>query len=156
MESYEQPTPSLQIDSTSSMYLRETSKWAKFLSIVGFIMCGLLVILAFFIGRIMASLSPLGDLEGSGTYSSSSVFGGRMLTILYLIIAVVYLMPCLYLYRFAEKMQLALASTDQTFLTSSFSNLKSLFKFTGILMIIMLCLYGLGILIALFSFAAIF
>ncbi len=156
MESYEQSTPSLQIDSTSILYLRETAKWAKFLSIIGFIMCGLLAVLAFFIGSIMASLSPLGDLDGSGTYSSSSVFGGRFVTILYLIIAVVYLMPCLYLYRFTEKMQLALASNDQAFLTSSFSNLKSLFKFMGILMIIMLCVYALVILIALFSLAAIF
>ena len=156
METYEQSTSPLQIDPTSSLYLRETAKWAKFLSIVGFIMCGILVVLAFFIGKIMSSLSPLGDIGDSTTYASSSVFSGAFLTILYILIALIYLMPCLYLYRFAEKMQIALTSSDQVFLTSSFSNLKSLFKFMGILMIIMLCVYGLVILIAIFSFAAFF
>ena len=137
MESNDQHLFDLQLDRQAINYLNEAAKWGKFLSIMGFIFCGLLVIFAFFAGTIMAtSFSQLGATFGPGF--------GTILTIIYLAIALLYFFPCLYLFRFSVKMQQALRSNDQLSLTESFKNLKSNFKFLGILTICILSFYVLA------------
>lgn len=100
MEQNETTLFKLEVEEMSSRFLGETAKWGKFLSIVGFILCGLLVILALFVGAIMGT--TFSQLEGAGM-----VGGGMsiMFTIIYLIVAALYFFPCLYLYRFSTKMK---------------------------------------------------
>ena len=47
----------LQVDQQSISYLGEIARWAKFLSIVGFVVCGVMIIFALFAGSIL-SFSP--------------------------------------------------------------------------------------------------
>lgn len=129
----------LQINPENADYLRETAKWAKFLSIVGFVFCGLIAIA----GVAMSSL-----MSAFGRSFGASAGLGMFMTVFYLGFAALYFFPCLYLYRFADKMKLALAAQDQVTLDDSLMNLKSTFKFVGILMAIMLGFYGLVMLLA--------
>ncbi len=143
MEQNETTLFKLEIEGSSSRFLSETAKWAKFLSIVGFILCGLLVILALFMGTLMGT--TFSQIEGAG------LLGGGMsifVTLFYLIIAVLYFFPCLYLFRFSNKMKGALIENNQVEMTSAFENLKSCFKFMGIMTIVILSLYALAILFA--------
>ena len=73
---------------------------------------------------------------------------GMLMTVLYLAFAALYFFPCLYLYRFSDKMKVALDAQDQVTLDESFLNLKSTFKFVGILMAVILGFYGLILLLA--------
>src|SRR5687768_13598691 len=130
----------LRIDHQNTALLAETARWGKFLSIVGFIMCAFLVIAALFAGSLIAG--TMAGVEGMGA------IGGGAITFIYLLFALLWFMPCLYLYNFSSKMQIALRSNDQRQMTTAFSNLKSCLKFMGIFTIIMLCLYALGIIIA--------
>ncbi|MEM9547686.1 MAG: DUF5362 family protein [Bacteroidota bacterium] len=132
----------LTIDPASRAFLKETSKWAKFLAIVGFVFTAIIVIGGLAFGSIMSSFSS--ELD-----SGMPAFGGGMISVMYILIALLYFMPILYLYRFATKMQIALARDDQFELTSAFENLKSTFKFIGILTLIMLGFYALTFLGAL-------
>ena len=133
----------LQIDHQSNSYLSEAAKWGKFLSIMGFIFCGLFVIVALFAGTYIAT-----SMRGFGnTSSGAGVMGGGIVTVLYIIIALVYFFPCLYLFNFSSKMQAALRGNQQDVLNMAFRNLKSCFKFLGVLMIIMLCFWILAIII---------
>lgn len=125
----------LQIDHNGSAFLKETAKWAKFLAIVGFVFCGLILLAAIFAGSMMAS--TLGRL---GTFGAS---GGVMISVIYILLGLVYFFPCLYLYNFASKMQTALRNNDQEQLNVSLRNLKSCYRFCGILLIIILGLYAL-------------
>lgn len=150
MEPYNQSTSvpnenlfELQIDQQSIGYLSETARWAKFLSIVGFVVCGFMVIFSLFFGSIMSMFSKLN--------SSSDAFGGSTMalgsyafSIVYIIIALLYFFPCLYLFNFSSKMQTALRNNDQINLNAAFGNLKSCFKFVGILTIVVLSFYLLG------------
>lgn len=129
----------LQLDQQSSAYLAETARWGKFLSILGFILTGLLLIVGIFMGSFMAS--TMSAAEGFGGISSS------FFTIVYLAIALVYFFPCLYLFRFSTKAQDALRSNDQSSLTEGFKNLKSCFRFMGILTIVILGFYALAFVI---------
>ena len=52
MESNEQHLFDLKIDRPVATNLSEAAKWGKFLGIMGFIFCGLMVIIGFFAGTI--------------------------------------------------------------------------------------------------------
>ena len=146
MEQSSQNLFDLQIDHQSNSYLSEAAKWGKFLAIMGFIFCGLLIIIALFAGTMMASV--MSGFGGSSSDATASAVGGGVITFVYLVFAVIYFFPCLYLYNFSSKMQAALRANQQETLNTSFRNLKSCFKFMGILMIIMLAFWALGIVIA--------
>lgn len=128
----------LQIDHQSNAYLKETAKWAKFLAIIGFIGCALIILMGVFAGSLMAT--TFGEMGGG--------FGGSfgvVMAIVYILFALLAFFPYLYLFRFANQMQVALRNNDQAALTTSFGNLKSCFKFVGILTIIVLAFYALAL-----------
>jgi hypothetical protein len=129
----------LQVDHESSSYLRETTRWGKFLAIVGFVLCGLLVLVALFAGSFMAA--SFGRLGSGGAGAGLGAF----VSVLYIIVALVMFFPNLYLYNFASKMQVALRNNDQAQLNQSFRNLKSCYRFLGILMIIYLSFLALAL-----------
>jgi hypothetical protein len=145
MEQTNQNLFDLQIDHQSNSYLGEAAKWGKFLAIMGFIFCGLLIIIALFAGTMMASMM---SGFGGGSEATASAVGGGVITFVYIVFALIYFFPCLYLYNFSSKMQVALRANQQESLNTSFRNLKSCFKFMGILMIIMLAFWALGIVVA--------
>jgi hypothetical protein len=134
----------LQIDSQSNVHLSQAAKWAKFLSIVGFIFCGLLVIYGIFAGILFGSISRTYG-ESSGPFGAAANVGGAFFLTFAIAGAVLYFFPCLYLFRFGSKMQTAIRNNDQNTLTNSFGNLKSFYKFLGILTIIGLALFFLEI-----------
>ena len=138
------------IDDTSRSHLSEAAKWAKFLSIIGFIMCGFLVLMSFFIGTIFST-----SFSRYNEYSNASSFTGMglLITFVYLAIGVLYFFPCLFLFRFASHMRHALNANDQLPLNKSFQNLKRMFRFVGILTIIVLSFYVLAIVVGIISAA---
>lgn len=121
----------LQVDQQSNAYLMETTKWAKFLAIVGFIGCAFIVLAGVFAGSVMSSMGDSFGLGGLGVGAA----------VLYILIALLWFFPCLYLYRFSVRMQTALRSNEQQNLTTGFSYLKSYFKFVGIITIVVISLY---------------
>lgn len=116
-------------------YLAETAKWGYFLSIVGFIGIGLMVLAGLFMGTFMSTLGASAGAMG--------LISPMFITVLYLILAAVYFFPVLYLYKFSTQMKVALRSDNESELTSAFQNLKSLYKFMGILTAVVLGIYAL-------------
>lgn len=120
-------------------YLLQTSKWGKFLAIVGFIGIGFLVIIAL---SIILGASFLSRFPMQG-------FPIGMLGFVYLLIALLYFFPINYLLQFSNQIRRGIDSSDSTTMTSAFRNLKSLFKFMGVLTIVVLSIYVVVLLIAL-------
>ena len=150
-QNQESPLFGLTIDPMIRSHLSETARWAKFLSIVGFIGCGLIVLLGIFLSINFESLE-----RRNSYYNDTRVFAGlgAVMGFVYIIGAVLYFFPCLFLFRFSNKMKASLASENQDNLNVAFQNLKILYRFKGILTIIALSLYllafifgGLGMLI---------
>jgi uncharacterized membrane protein len=135
------------IDQSSRTHLSEAAKWAKFLAIVGFVMCGLIVVIAIFAGSFLAMMSnPYNEgYRGSARLTQGM---GVIVTILYIGIAILFFFPYLFLFRFATRMKAALNTNDQLTLNTSFQNLKIMFRYVGILTIVMLSFYALIILMA--------
>lgn len=150
MEQYVQTAPAntesnlfeLQIDHEISSHLRETAKWAKFLSIVGFVFIGLMLIFLLFAGSMLSAYSyssPIGAAFGSGS-------GGMVQIVLLVVMIALYFFPCLFMYNFSTRMLRSLRNNDQYTLVSSFRQLKLCYKFIGILTLIVLSIYVLIIL----------
>ena len=112
-------------------YLEETAKWTYFLSILGFVFLGFIVIGALFAGLIFGSLSQ--EL-GYG-------LSGGLISLIYLSVALLFFFPVLYLFRFSTKAKTAVRTGNDGELTDAFQNLRSHYKFIGILTIVMLGLY---------------
>jgi hypothetical protein len=128
----------LQVDHEASSYLRDAARWAKFLAIVGFVICGIIVLVALFAGSMLAT-----SFGAMGARGSTAM--GAMVSVIYIIIALISFFPWLFLFNFASKMQVALRNNDQVQLNQSFKNLKSCYRFLGILMIIYLCFIALAL-----------
>ncbi len=138
----EQPTNlfELQLDQQSVNYLNESARWARFLSIVGFISCGIMVIVGVFFASALS-----GMMSGMSNESAFGMMGGGFLSFLYIFFALVIFFPSFYLFNFSAKMRKAFHNNDQQVLTDSLKSLKSFFKFYGIFTVIVLSLYALAI-----------
>lgn len=124
-------------------YLSESARWGKFLSIVGFVGLGLVVLMLLFFGSTIFSMVGFAGLGGLGILA----------IIFYLAMLALALVPLYYLYQFSTKMQTALRNDDQNYLVESFQNHKSLFKFYGIIVLIGLGINVLSILLGLLGLA---
>lgn len=126
----------LQLNNTAKDFLKETAKWAYFLSILGFIGVGFVVLAAIFAGLIFASFSPFNH-----SFGGFGMMGGAFVSFIYIVIAAIYFFPIYYLNRFASKANLAIKDDNSELLATSFKYLKSHFKYIGIMALIILCLY---------------
>lgn len=131
----------MQLSDQAKKHLLEASKWANFIAIVGFIAIGLLIIMSFSIGAILANL-PEGSLGG---------LPPKFFSFFYLIAAGIYFIPVFFLFQFAQKTKQALIEDDHNLLTFGLKKLKSHYKFIGILFIVLIALYLLLILLGAFS-----
>lgn len=126
----------LSLTTGAKIFLKESASWTKFISIVGFVFLGLIVLIALFAGSIMGSA-----FEEAGM----PMAGGAFITVIYLLIVVLYFFPIYYLFQFSSKMKAALQNQSSELLEQAFSNLKSHYKFMGILLIIACAFYGLAL-----------
>ena len=133
----------LQITPMAQGFLKETAKWAMFLAIMGFIVIGFCILGAigmFAVGGAMAS-DEMAGMEGMGGMGAMASLGGATLGVIYLLAAVFYFFPVYYLYKFASNTKQAFANNNTAQLTASFENLKSHYKFMGILTIVGIVLW---------------
>lgn len=148
------PLFSLSVDPVTKVHLSEAARWARFLAIMGFIFLGLMVIGGIIAGLVMATSMSQFDNEygSSGAGFMMGSFGAGM-AVVYIILAVLYFFPCLFLFRFATKTKRALAANDQTDLNLGLQNLKSMFRYMGILTIIILAFYAIAFIFGLLGAA---
>lgn len=123
----------LTLTSASKNFLKETAKWSLFLSVLGFIMIGLMLLLAFF------SITIIGIIAQKQPGVPANM--GIVMTIMYLVLAVIYFFPVYYLLQFSNKMKKAISTKNDETLAKAFEMLKSHYKFIGVFTIITMSLY---------------
>ncbi len=122
------------VSNISIGFLKETAKWAKLLSIIGFVSIGLFVV-----GGVV--FSPFISYYTSFTMSSA----------VFIIIGLIYFFPTLYLYKFSIRTKKAINSRSSPELELAFENLKSYYKFKGIFTIISITIYLIIFILSVFS-----
>jgi len=117
---------------TMIKYLRETAPWLRFIGIISFIGCGLMLFVG--IGFMIAIPFAVGSRDIYAGLLGSSI------GILYLIIGAVLFFPARFTYNFGTKIRSFLQSNSEQDLETALKNNKSLWKFYGILCIVYLAI----------------
>ena len=117
--------------------LRESAKWSLFLSILGFIGIGLMLLAAVFMTSFM-SMMP--DQPMHGGFNPFDAMKG-FISVFYVILAVLYFFPIFYLYKYAKGMKQATEIHNSEMLSDALVYLKSHHKFLGITAIVVISLY---------------
>jgi hypothetical protein len=127
-DTLEQKSVALEVTENSKKYLKNTAPWGKFIAILQFIAVGFMILAALIIiaaGSALSAYLPI----------SISFVGW-----IYLALAIVIFIPARYLYRFSQKAANAVVTNNTLELEEAFKNMKSYWKFTGIMTIIVLVL----------------
>ncbi len=132
----------LSLNSESKNYLRESARWTKFIAIVYFVILGLIVLMMLFAGSMMSYFLPVSEMGGSAA-------AGGLMFAYFLFMGIFIFFPALFMYRFATKTKLALESESTALLSEGLKNMKSYWKFMGILMAIFVGIYALSFLLLL-------
>ncbi|MCL2435499.1 MAG: hypothetical protein FWD09_05100 [Lentimicrobiaceae bacterium] len=127
-DNLEQKTGTLEVTENSKNYLKTASVWSKFIAIVQFVAIVFLILTAL-------SMFAFGSLMGS---YANMPFSLSIIGWFYLVIGVVVFFPTRYLYLFAKKAAKAVLMNDTLEMEAAFRNMKSYWKFTGIMMIVAL------------------
>jgi hypothetical protein len=133
------------LDNQSVSYLNETRKWTMFLSILGMITMGLLLVFAFAFNAILSSFTG-----GLGMSGPAMMMPGAVFSVVFFILILLYIMPLFYLYKFSSSAKRAIETKSTDNIQRTFEYQKSLYKYIGILTIVILSFYLLVFLIALF------
>ncbi len=125
----EKPLFEIKVDETVKHYFLDMSRWVMFLSIIGFISVGIMVLVAI-IGSVAMFMVPNAtDFAGIG---AAAIF------FIYIILAVVCFYPAFAMVKFATLIKPALYNSDQDKFNRALKYLKDLFKYYGIMVIIWL------------------
>lgn len=144
---------SLNIDPVTKTHLAETARWARFLAILGMVVLALGLVVSLMGATVFTRF--FGFPTGIEDESNAALGAVRIgMVVGTLIISAIVFFPLLFLLRFANAMQRAIAANDQGRLNEAFLNLKVYFRYLGILVIIFLVLYGIIIAIAVMGIAA--
>ena len=131
----------LQLNDSAKGFLKEIAKWAYFLSILGYVGVGFIVLVAFFAGAFFAFIGNL-----TREKHNLGLFEGSFISVIYFIIAAIYFFPIYFLNKFSSKLKINKKNNDTETLANSFEYLKSHYKYVGIAALIILSFYTLFLL----------
>ena len=118
----------IEFDNNCINHLNETRKWTMFLSIVGLLITGILIIIVI-IGMIVLPINSHNNVN-------------PILSLLPLtLIMIVYLFPIYYMFKFSNYSKKAINNLDKVQLSIALKYQKLLYRFMGILTIVMISIY---------------
>lgn len=129
----------LEIDRDTLKNLNTIRIWTTFLSVLGFILIGLFIIAGIATGMFLTTFSTTKETLG---------IPESMVIILLFVAGAISLFPVLFLFRFSKNIRDAVQNNDQQKFDRGIRNLKKYFTFIGILVIIALAAYALGLIYA--------
>jgi hypothetical protein len=124
----------ITIDSDVRQQLYEAGKWTRFISIVMFVICGLLLLIGVFGGAVfLSAFRSLG-----GRYGFLGDFGGAALILAATVIAAALAVVYYFLFNFSQKIKTALLTENTVDLNTGLKSLKIFFIITTSIAIISL------------------
>jgi ABC-type multidrug transport system fused ATPase/permease subunit len=138
MESFIENTAStnLELNDASKDYILEIAKWSRLLSIVGFVGLGIMAL-----SMIMMAFSTM--VAAAFTQSMGYQMGIVPVIILYSSMIILYFFPIYYLFKSSQKLKAGISNSNSEEITEGFENLKSHYRFIGIITLIILSIYAL-------------
>lgn len=121
------------------------ARWTKFLAIIGFIFLGLVVVG----GGIMGL--AIGTSMYSSQYGALGGLGAAWIITMCLLIAGLMFYPAYALFKYSTVIKTAINTNNKQKFNEAIRYLKNVFKYYGIITIIALGIYGLFVIMSVFS-----
>jgi heme/copper-type cytochrome/quinol oxidase subunit 2 len=119
--------------------LNSTRKWAMFLSVLGFIFLGLLIV---------AGLTTSLFLTTFKTQEANLGIPESMMIIIFVVIGAIYFFPVFFLFRFSRNTRDAIQNLDGQKFAKGINNLRLYFTYIGIFVIVVLSIYVVALIAA--------
>jgi hypothetical protein len=129
----------IEIGPESLNHLNSTWKWTMFLSILGFIFLGLIIIA----GAVTSTF-----LSAFKTQEANLGIPESLMIIVLIVVAAIYFFPVMFLFRFSRNTRDAIQNLDKLKLEKAFRNLRTYFIYIGIMVIVVLSIYFVALLAA--------
>jgi heme/copper-type cytochrome/quinol oxidase subunit 2 len=122
----------IELDSEILNNLNSTRKWTTFLSVLGFIFLGLIIV---------AGLATSLFLTTFKSQEANLGIPESLMIILFIVIGAIYFFPVFFLFRFSRNTRDAIQNLDRQKLAKGFRNLRLYFTYIGIMVIVVLSIY---------------
>ena len=129
----------IEIENETLKVLNTARKWAMFLAIIGFIFLGLIIVIGLIAGTFLTAFN---SGEKSLGIPESLMF------IPFLLVALLYFFPVLFLFRFSKHTSHAILTLDKMEFHKAMKNLKSYFAYIGIMIIVVFSFYIVVLIVA--------
>lgn len=120
-------------------HLNSIRKWTMFLSVLGFIILGLI---------IFAGLATSLFLTTFKTQEANLGIPESFMILIFMVVGAIYFFPVFFLFRFSRNTRDAIQNLDQQKLEKGFRNLRIYFTYIGILVVVVLSIYVVALLFA--------
>jgi len=135
------PVPDIPLTSTAKQHLDQTRPWVKFMSVMIFITSAFMIVMA--ILMVTVGLGPRFTPQGHGRIESLGAIGffaNVAAAFFYILLAILYVAPGVFLWRFAGAIKILEVSRSPEALEEALGSQKSFWRYVGILTIIGLIL----------------
>lgn len=129
----------IEIGSEILNNLNSTRKWTTFLSVLGFIFLGLLIV---------AGLTTSLFLTTFKTQEANLGIPESAMIIIFVVVGAIYFFPVFFLFRFSRKTRDAILHLDSKKLLKGLNNLRLYFMYIGVMVIVVLSIYVVALIAA--------
>lgn len=129
----------IEIGSEILNKLDSTRKWTTFLSVLGFIFLGLIIV---------AGLTASLFLTTFKTQEANLGIPESAMIIIFVVVGAIYFFPVFFLFRFSRNTRDAIQKLDSKKLSKGLNNLRLYFTYTGIMVIVVLSIYVIALIAA--------
>ncbi|MES2598929.1 MAG: hypothetical protein V4662_26595 [Verrucomicrobiota bacterium] len=123
--------------------LQRTKPWARLLGVIAWLVVALILVGS--VGFLVVILAGFASPNTGGT-DNAFLIG---MACGYLFISVIYIYPAMKIWGYGSAIKRLMASRSETDLVKALDQQRSLWKFVGIITLILVCLYAIGIGLAL-------
>jgi hypothetical protein len=134
----------LNLNETSVFYLQIIRKWTKIISIIMFVMIGIMLLFGIVMSLAMNTIT-------SEELKMPLPFPIGAMAMMYVLMAVLYFFPVFYLYKFSQHLETALYGHSDEELNTALRYLKNHYNLVGILMIVGIALMILAFFVAIIA-----
>jgi hypothetical protein len=123
----------------AQQYLDQTRPWVRFISIMTFVSAGFMLV----VGGGMMAFSVYGGIAARNqgeVPALGSAIGAGVMSLVYLVMAIAYVAPGVYLFRYASAIRNLKANSNATGLEDTLKHQRSFWRYVGILMAVTMVL----------------
>jgi hypothetical protein len=128
------------VSTTVVELLRRTKTWVRVVGVVMWLGVGLMVLAALGMGVVSLTMGAAGGADAAAPFGSSGMMLG--LTLMYLVLAGVYVMPATKLWNYGSRIDDLLHSRSNADLEAALDAQRGFWTFVGVAFLVMIALYA--------------